>query len=682
MNQIVFPPESESVIDVTRAPYSLDNTGQRDCTESLVHLLEEMAHISIDGMARVMERLRRIAETESNRVLPDSFENAVRNGVLFGIFPDPLPPSRILYFPKGIYRVSDTICYRTHLLKNGMGAELFWRIRFVGESRTETVIRLEDHCRGFEYGSAKPVISFMRGNGSNVAMSNYVRNLTVDVGKGNPGAVGIDFFGNNTAAVRDVTLRSGDPEGLGRAGLTISRPRASGCVFKRMSIEGFDIGILLQQEGTDLVFEEIDLKGQRVTPIVVEGPVVCMRRIRSRNPMPALKLGNHNTHLVLLDSEFTGGDADAPAIEMTQGQAFMRNIRTRGYGLALGGHYSRGWPTAPIVEGSEIDEYSSAPPVTLTEGADPRSLSLDLPDEPDIPWESDFSLWVHPGEYGAAGDGEADDTEAVQRAMNSGKPVVYFQPGRYRIDSPVRIPDSVRRVNFMFCDLVAGPSLREMKNRGMFKVEGMSDQPLLMEDLFGFERNYGHHFLVDHASTRTLLLRDLHSQACSIYRNSVPGGTVFIENVCCTSGIFNPGYDRPCFEFIGQTVWCRQLDPEYSSQKVVNDGGQLFILGYKTEGHGVAFTTRNGGRSEILGGILMFGKNDGRPVALNDNSDVCLVGSTGGREVHHIFDVPAREIRGETVLEARPEQFPVRFGSQYAIPLYVGRARSGDPPRE
>lgn len=112
-----------------------------------------------------------------------------------------------IYFPKGTYCVSNTICYRTHLLKNGLGSELYWRIRFVGESRAETIIQLEDNCPGYEYGSAKPVISFMRGNGSNVGMSNYVRNLTIDTGKGNPGAVGIDFFGNNTAAVRDVTIR-------------------------------------------------------------------------------------------------------------------------------------------------------------------------------------------------------------------------------------------------------------------------------------------------------------------------------------------------------------------------------------------------------------------------------------------------------------------------------------------
>ncbi len=678
MSRIVYPSHCQTIVDVTRAPWNLDPTGQRDCTEALVRLLEEMARVSIEGMRNVMDHLQEVAHTQQEYVMKGSFENAVRRGVPFGIFPDPQPPSRIIYFPRGIYRVSDTISYRTDKLKNGFGSELSWRIRLVGESQQDTIIRLEDNCRGFEYGSAKPVIAFMLGNGSNVAMSNYVRNLTVETGRGNPGAVGIDFFGNNTAGLRDVTIRSGDPERVGRCGLSISRPNASGCLFKRVKIEGFDYGIDLQEESSDLVFEDIELSEQRVKPILIKGAIVCMRRIRSHNHMPALTVRNHNSHLVLLDSEFVGGAATAPSIESKQGQIFVRNLRTQGYGMAIGLTYSPGWPTTPVVPETFVEEYTSGPPVVLRPGESCRSLALELPPEPEVPWEEDLSNWIDPGAFGATGDGQTDDTDAIQRAMDSGKPVVFFQPGAYRINAPVRIPASVRRVNFMFCDLVAGPDLRELRQQGMFRVEGESDIPLLMEDLFSFERNHGHHVLVDHASRRTLLLHDLHAQACAVYRNSVPGGKVFIENICCTSGIFNPQYDRPLFEFIGQQAWCRQLDPEYSSNKVINDGGDLFVLGYKTEGHGIAFTTRNGGRSEILGGILKFGRDDETPVALNDRSDVCLVGSTSGSEGSHVFRVAAREIRADGVLDARREQFPVRYGSQYFITLYVGRNRESD----
>lgn len=47
--------------------------------------------------------------------------------------------------------------------------------------------------------------------------------------------------------------------------------------------------------------------------------------------------------------------------------------------------------------------------------------------------------YVTPEEYGAAGDGEADDSAAMQAAINSGKPVKGI--GNYYLASPVTIPD-------------------------------------------------------------------------------------------------------------------------------------------------------------------------------------------------------------------------------------------------
>ena len=96
---IIYPPEANVILDVTKAPYFLDNTGTKDCTRALVAILEDMAKISIDGMKRVMDILADRAKTEKNFILPNTFENGVRGGILFGIFPDPLPPSRIIYFP-------------------------------------------------------------------------------------------------------------------------------------------------------------------------------------------------------------------------------------------------------------------------------------------------------------------------------------------------------------------------------------------------------------------------------------------------------------------------------------------------------------------------------------------------------------------------------------------------------
>ena len=52
-----------------------------------------------------------------------------------------------------------------------------------------------------------------------------------------------------------------------------------------------------------------------------------------------------------------------------------------------------------------------------------------------------------------------------------------------------------------------------------------------------------------------------------------------------------------------QKLWARQLNIENQGTHLINDGGDLWILGYKTERGGTLLDTRGGGRSEVLGGF-------------------------------------------------------------------------------
>jgi hypothetical protein len=672
--RIAYPPGAQAIIDVTQAPYFADNTGQKDCTAILVRVLDEMLQVSRDGMKQVMDLLE--AEPAANRVLPGSFENRKQGGKMFGVFPLDGPLQKIIYFPKGTYLVSDTVCYSFDDLVNGLGAELNWCIRFQGEQREGCVIKLKDHCKGFEYGMNRPVVSFIRGPFSNIAMSNYFRDLTIDVGAGNPGAVALEFMGDNCAEVRNVTLRSSDPKLRGQVGLSVSRDGASGCVFRDVEIEGFDLGVSLSSPRCYVLFENLFLRHQSQRGMSIKGgAVVSIRGLFSENKPPALSVRDMAAHVVVLGARLSGGHDDAPGVEFPQGHLYLRDVETRDYRCALGLTYTNGWGTDPLVHAPSITEYVSDPVCTLRPGETPRSLFLPIEDAPIPAWDLNFDHWVHPGMFGAVGDGETDDTAAIQRAMDSGKPVVYFQPGRYRINAPILVPPSVQRVNFMFVDLVAGPQMHDLKDRGMFTVTGESDQPLLMEDLFSFERNYGYHYLFEQASRRTFVARNIHAQSCAAYLNSVPGGRVFLENIISTTGIFNDTYQQPCFIFRGQQAWCRQLDPEYTPDKVLNEGSTLFLMGFKTEGAGVAFTTRNGGSTEVLGGILYFGANDDVPVVLNEASDVAFIASTTGTTSKHVFKVGVREEDASGSRQALHSSFPVRYHSQYVIPLYVGRLR-------
>jgi hypothetical protein len=222
---------------------------------------------------------------------------------------------------------------------------------------------------------------------------------------------------------------------------------------------------------------------------------------------------------------------------------------------------------------------------------------------------------------------------------------------------------------------VAGGDLQRQEGQGAFRITGESQRPLLIEKLFAFELWFGAHYLIDHACRRSLVLRDLHTQVGAMYRNSVPGGKVFIENVCSTDQ-FAPY--RNCFSFTGQQVWARQLNPERANPEVLNDGSQLWVLGFKTEKSGTAFHTTHGGSTEALGGIFNLSRAaDSSPMIVNHDSHVSVFASTTDHR-----RAPAAWNRRPLIEETRQgttrtlawEEFPKRDEQLIVVPLYTGRA--------
>jgi hypothetical protein len=140
-------------------------------------------------------------------------------------------PGPIIYFPSGTYLVSDRLDWRD---KDGK-----WQafMTFQGQNRNNTIIKLKDKAPGYtDSGNPKAVIFTAAffwesataggkdwtnlGEGG-TAFRNFIFDLTVDTGSGNPGAIGIDYLVNNVGSIRNVTIRSGD--GQGYAGLDMTR---------------------------------------------------------------------------------------------------------------------------------------------------------------------------------------------------------------------------------------------------------------------------------------------------------------------------------------------------------------------------------------------------------------------------------------------------------------------------
>jgi len=79
------------------------------------------------------------------------------------------------------------------------------------------------------------------------------------------------------------------------------------------------------------------------------------------------------------------------------------------------------------------------------------------------------------------------------------------------------------------------------------------------------------------------------------YENTIRGaGALFVENVAA----------MPWEILFPQKVFARQINPEGNRTKITNKGGELWVLGLKTEGIGTNVETDEGGYTEVLGGLI------------------------------------------------------------------------------
>jgi hypothetical protein len=576
--------------------------------------------------------------------------------------------TNIIYLPNGTYLVSRTVIHSTY------EKQRLYSIRFQGQNRDRTVIKLKDNAFG---ESNLPVVSFGNETSNNLVASNFFENITIDTGTGNPGAIGLRFAGANNAAVRKVTIKSTDPKRKGLIGIDISIGSTHG-YYHDIEIVGFDYGFkFLPVHQTHVSLEDIRLIQQARAGLWLIDSGVSARKIHSVNSVPAVLMTGDAGHLVIIDSNLRGSDEKQAAIDSQKGVLFVRNVHTHGYGLSIKRELTS-------VTARHIKEYVSHTVSNIFPNKK-RSLNLPIEETPDISCHAfPHKDWVNVTSFGAKPGDDKDDTNEIQQAMNSGKPVIYFPPGKYVLSDSISIPSSVRSVNFMFSDFEPKYSLKSDENKGAFLINGnSSDPPLLLEDLRIWMYPEIKHYWFLHNSKRTLVMKDMHAQRGSMYRNTVSGGKVYLENVSNVDSMVMRMQDPDsvpgnCFTFIGQKVWARWFNPERAEPQMLNEGSTIWILGFKTEYEGPQFIIRKRGKTELLGGCVNVsaGKvSDDIQVLINEASDVSAIFHTTNvnpSEEGKYFTNVILEKRNGMSKYLRWEPLPKRKGNQIFMPLYAG----------
>lgn len=461
---------------------------------------------------------------------------------------------KALFFPPGVYLVSDTLDW--------VGCCLTLR----GAGSERTVIRLIDAAAGFaDPDAAKPVI---RSPAGNMAFRQYIRDLTIDTGVGNAGAVGVDFIASNSGGLLNLVVRSGD--GAGVTGIALDRQWPGPLLLRRVQVEGFAVGIAVAHAEYGPTFEQIVLRNQRRAGISNEGNTLAIRGLESVNQAPAILSTRPWSSLIVLDAHLHGGAPDTPAIR-SEGYVYARNLVAEGYARAL---RVRG----NDVPGVSHSEFLADPVVSRFADAPERSLNLPIAESPEPPALAD-DAWavVTTRTYG--------DTQGMAAAFTAGRPGVAFPFSAYLAynERAIEVPSDVVYVNGFSSVINSDP--RGVNGGGVRLIVGgsASDPPLIVE-------GFGYGMKIEHRGSRTVALR--HGKY--VYESVSGAGDLFLDDVEI----------GPLAISAGQRVWARQLNNEFGGVKITNAGGDLWILGLKTERAGPVIVTTDGGRSELLGTLI------------------------------------------------------------------------------
>lgn len=571
----------------------------------------------------------------------------------------------ILYLPNGVYVITDTL--RWPHGESGGAEEKNTVLQ--GQSRAGTILKVPDNCAGWN-DPKQPRATLWTGRAPAQRFGNEVRNLTIDTGKQNAGAIGMQFMANNQGCVRDVTIRSGDGKGV--VGLDLGYTDENGpLLVKNVSVFGFDIGIRTASAVDSETFEHVRVENQNKTGWENDGQCVSVRDFASVNDAPALR--NTGSGLITLVSANLRGKKRGPsaqpaivnsAVLYARFVSMLPEIVYDNWKEGRKGVYSDRLDEAL----NFLVEEVSHPVLSLfserprdQKSARPRGLNLPIRETPTVPWD-DPKTWVSPACFGGLPDDNKDDTTAIQSAIDAGATTVYLPRGNYRIGGTLHVRGKVRRLIGCKANLqIVAPLSGQAKP--VFRFEAGA-APVVVIERLTTDFSGGPFFFLEHAAPRTLVLSSamINFQGAASYRNAPGAGPLFIEDVV--------GGD---WHFTKQQVWARQFNVENEGTHVTNDGGTLWVLGLKTERGGTLIASKNRAKTELLGGFCYTTTAGKRaPMFTSDDSFVSLtIGESWFNRDDSPYTVLVRETRNGVTKTLNKGDAPGRTGGS-VLPLFAG----------
>ncbi len=365
--------------------------------------------------------------------------------------------SGILFVPEGTYRFAGTVN--------------LWRgIRLIGYGSHRPVFVVSDHTPGFAGPESAYVIHFRVDrpepgaelrDAQNTTFFSGIRNIDFRLGKGNPGLVACRFRVAQLCSIEDADFHLQD----NRAAVEMVGNEIERCRFF-----GGQYGILTGETVPYWPFYlgDCEFSGQARACISTYRAGLVMRRVRLADApygvyVPNKERDNHYVEeferLYLQDCrmENLGAGISMNMVRYPQNWLHVRETCCRNvlrFFESFAYQYNRHIGVPHIEPGHDCyrvnmdmglridaDDETLRRGFDLRQSVEPLTALPAMPDPETVPLP-DPASWVSLRDFGAVGDGIADDTEALELAI-AAHPAVYLPQGVYRIARGVALrPDT------------------------------------------------------------------------------------------------------------------------------------------------------------------------------------------------------------------------------------------------
>jgi sugar lactone lactonase YvrE len=357
---------------------------------------------------------------------------------------DKVASGGVLFIPKGTYRLTKTL--------------YVWPgVRLIGYGESRPVFTLGENTPGFREGTGKYLFFFSGGRGRNAGgppsdgnpgtFYSAMSNIDIEIGPGNPAAVGVRFHVAQHCYLSHMGFRLGSA----RAGI-----EDIGNEVEDLHFYGGQYGIATKRSapGWPILVIDCTFEGQSQAAIMSDEGGLAVIRPRFTNVPTAVSTAADKADELWI-SDATLENVTGPALIIgnennARTQINLQNVACKDVPVLASfrenGKTVPGAGSAYVVEqfshGLHLSGLGATRQIKTTVSAH-EVAALPTPTASDIPALPDPATWVNVRTLGVTGDGKTDDTAALKKAIAEHK-ALYLPVGLYCVSDTLTLrPDTV-----------------------------------------------------------------------------------------------------------------------------------------------------------------------------------------------------------------------------------------------